>query len=91
MQKRQYQGPNKVHRFDKEGDKAIRKPELKNYQELDLVYNNKFSFYKHHDIKKFKSNSIESKYSDLDEFHRDLDKFNSLDPRKNTQKRKKIE
>ena len=57
----------------------MRKPDLKKYKELDLAYNNKFSFYKYNDINKFKRNSIVSRYNNLDDFQRDLNKFNSLE------------
>ena len=68
----------------------MRKPELKKYKELDLVYNKKFSFYKYYDINSFKRDSIDSKYNELVNFHRDLDKFNIIEPRKESTKQKKI-
>ena len=43
--KKQYQRLNKVHRFNRKGDKVMRKTILKKYKELDLVYNKKFSLY----------------------------------------------
>ena len=67
----------------------MKTPELKRYKELDLVYNNKFRIYKYHDMNKFKRNSIESKNNDLDNFHRHLDKFNILEPRKECTKEQK--
>ena len=87
--KKQYQGLDKVHGFDKEDDEAIKNSKLKKYKELDLVYKSKFSFYKYCDINIFRRNSIDSKYNDLGYFHRDLDKFNILEPRKECTKEKK--
>ena len=68
----------------------MRKPELKKYKELDLVYNKKLSFYKYYDINNFKRNSIDSKYNELADFHGDLDKFNIIEPRKESINEKKI-
>ena len=52
---------------------------FKKYKESDLVYNNKFSLSKYNDINTIKRNSFNTKYDELDTFHRDLDKFNTLE------------
>ena len=72
-------------------DNAKKKQELKKYKELDLVYSNKFSFCKNHDINKFKRNLFDTKYDDLDDFLKGLDKFDSLEPQRPRTKEKKFE
>ena len=45
---------------------------LKKYNNSNLIYSSKFSFYKYHNIKKFDQLSFKTKYSDLAEFSYDL-------------------
>ena len=75
LQKKQYHGLNKVHRFDKEDDEITnKKAASKKYNKSDLIYNNKCSFYEYYDIEKF--NGL------LVSFNKKLNKYNSLEPRK---------
>ena len=66
--KKQHQRSHKYHRFGKKDDEKINKKiTLKNCKETDLINNeltirNKSSFYKYHDINKFKRNYTESKF-----------------------------
>ena len=70
--------------------KNDRKPTLKKYNKSDLIYDSNYSFYKYyHDLKKFDSLSLESKYSFLVNLFSDLDKFNKLKPQKEETKEKK--
>ena len=69
--KKQYQGLERTHGFDK----ASKEPALNTYKESDLVYKDKHSFYRCHDIKRFKNISFETKYDELDDFYRDLNNF----------------
>ena len=55
-----------------------------------VAVSNKHGFYKCHDIIKFKSNSIATKYDDLDNFQRDLDNFNIVEPPKEYTEENKI-
>ena len=55
---------------------------------MDLVYNNKFSFYKYDDIDHFKKNFFDTKYDGLDYFYKDLDQFDSLESRRPHRKEK---
>ena len=53
---KQYQWLDKAFKFDKkEGDETTnkddKKPTLKNYNKLDLIYDGKRSFYKYRDVK----------------------------------------
>ena len=73
LQKRQYQELDKVYEFDKiESDKN---PIVKKYNKLDLIYDSIHDFYEYNNIKKFKNLSCKSKYSFLDGFFNDLNKF----------------
>ena len=83
--KKQYQKLNSIY----ECDKIIKKerPAFKNYNNSNLIYNADHSFYKYYcDSKKINNFSFKSKYSFLDKFCKDLNKFNKL----KTQKEKKM-
>ena len=41
IEKKQYQGLDKLLTFDKEDYEAMKEPELKMYKESDLIYSNK--------------------------------------------------
>ena len=64
----------KVYEFNKKEDVGTRKKKiaLKKYNNSNLIYSSKFSFYKYHNIKKFDQLSFKTKYSDLAEFSYDL-------------------
>ena len=53
---------------------------LKNYNRSDLIYNEKYSFYKYHDIRKFNELYFQSKYAFLVSFYQDLKKPKNLEP-----------
>ena len=79
LSKRQHEGLDKVHGFDKVNDEAKKKTTIKKYNESDLNYNNKLSFYKYY-INAFKSFSLMKKYKKLVRFCQDLNEFNRLKP-----------
>ena len=55
LAKNQYHGLEKVYELDKKEDERInKKTTINNYNKSDLIYNIKFSFYKCHNIKRFK-------------------------------------
>ena len=51
----------KIFELKKE-DEVKRKLTSEKYKKWDIVYNNKFSFYKYHNINEFRSISFEKKY-----------------------------
>ena len=66
-----YEGLSTFFKYDEREE-----PILKNYDKLDLMYKNKYSFYKYYcDSKKFYNPSLKSKYYFLAEFLNDLYKF----------------
>ena len=70
--------------------KQRKKTETKKYKGSDLVYNKEFSFYRYHNINKFRRNSF-TKYIELGRRHLDLDKFNSIEPRNLRTEEKKFQ
>ena len=75
-----------TYEFDRIKKKKKEKPK---YNRSDLIYDNKYSFYECYNIKNFNSLSFESKYPILVLFYNELNKFISLNPQKDAQKRKK--
>ena len=92
--KKQYQGLNKLFKSDeKEEPVAIKteKQKIRKYNKSDQIYNSKYSFQKYYRYnEKFGTFSIESKYSFLAKFLEDLNKFNKLNPQKESSKKIKI-
>ena len=75
--KKQYQKLDDTCEFNKTIKKE--KPTLQNYSKSDLIYHSNYRFFKYYrDIKKFDNLSLKSKYSFLEEFSNDLNKFNKL-------------
>ena len=70
--KKLYYGLKKVHRFDKEDVEIHKKKTFKKCNESDLIYSNKYSFYKYYDINEFNGCSFKPKYNDLVLFNQDL-------------------
>ena len=73
--KKQYQGLNKFFKSDKKEEPVA----IKKYNKSDLIYKSKYSFCKYHrDSKRFDNHYFKSKYYFLEEFFKDLNKFNNL-------------
>ena len=70
------------HTYDFNKIIKTEKPTFKKYNRSNLIYNNKYSFYKYYNNKKFNSLSLTSKYPILLSFYIDLNKFNNLNPQK---------
>ena len=85
--KKQYQTLDTIYESDEKEE-----PKIKKYNKSNLIYNSKYSFYKHYsDRKKFDNISFESKNSFLNEFFNYLIKFNKLTTQKEeTQKKKQM-
>ena len=60
---------------------------LKNYNRSDLIYNEKYNFYKYHDIRKFNDLYFQPKYAFLVSFYQDLKKPKNLEPQKGCAKK----
>ena len=77
---------------DFKSDKTIKKetPTLKKHKISSLIYISKYSFFfENYNIKNFNSLSLTSKYPNLFLFYSDLNKFNDLNPQKESIKGKK--
>ena len=85
--KKQYQKLDNTFEFDKITKKE--KPALKKYDKSNLIYNSKYNFYEYYNIKNFNSLSLTSKYLILLSFYSNLNKFNNLNPQKESTKEKK--
>ena len=83
--KKQYQKLDDPYHFDK----IIKKPTFKKYNRSNLIYNNKYSFYEYYNIKHFNSLSLPSIYPILLSFYSNLNKFNNLNPQKQSTNWKK--
>ena len=93
MQKKLYQGLEKVYEFNKiESDKTLnndgKKTILKKYNESNLIYGSNQSFYKYQDIKTFDNLSFKSKHSFLVNSLNYLDKFTKVTTQKEKTKEK---
>ena len=86
--KRQYQEIEDTFEFDKIIKKE--KPAFKKYNRSNLICNCKYSFYEYYNIKNFSSLSLMSKYPILLSFYSDVNKFNNLNPQKESTKEKKV-
>ena len=84
--KKQYQKLDNT--YDSEKIIKKEKPTLKKYNRSNVIYNGKYSFYEYF-IKKINSLFLTSKYPILLLFYSDLNKFNNLNPQKETTKEKK--
>ena len=69
--------------------KDDKKTTLKKYNRSDLIYNRRYSFYKHINIEKFDKLFIKSKYSYLHDVF-NLDKFSRLKTQKEKTKEKSL-
>ena len=67
--------------------KINNKISLKNYNRSDLIYNEKYSFYKYYDIRKFNELYFQWKYAFLVSFYQDLKKPKNLEPQKGCAKK----
>ena len=85
--KKQYQKLGDTYDFDKLIKKE--KPTFKKYNRSNLIYNSKYNFYEYFNIKSFNSLSLTSKYLILLSHYGDLNKFNNLNPQKESTKAKK--
>ena len=84
---------NSIKKFDDtyEFDKIIKKerPIFKKNSRPNLIYNRKCIFYEYYNVKNFNGFSLTSKYPILFSFYSDLNKFNDLNPQKESTKGEK--
>ena len=73
--KKRYWGLNKFFKSDKKEEPVT----IKKYNKSDLIYKSKYSFCKYHrDSERFDNHYFKLKYYFLEEFFKDLNKFNTL-------------
>ena len=85
--KKQYQKFDDTYEFDKIIKKE--RPIFKKNSRPNLIYNRKCIFYEYYNVKNFNGFSLTSKYPILFSFYSDLNKFNDLNPQKESTKGEK--